>query len=52
MKYENIRNYKAEAFKQVTGVTPATFETMLDVVRRAYGETHKKHNGRHRNNIT
>ena len=48
MKYENMKNYKEAAYKQVTGVTPATFQTMLEVVREAYEETHKKHNGRHR----
>jgi len=48
MKYENIREYKEEEFRSVTGVTPKTFEAMVAVVERAYGETHKKHNGRHR----
>ena len=32
----------------MTGVTAATFHAMLDVVKGAYEETHKKHNGRHR----
>ena len=48
MKYENIKNHKEAAFRQVTGVTPSTFEAMLEVVKAAYEETHKKHNGRHR----
>ena len=48
MKYENIRNHKEAAFKQVTGVTRVTFQAMLGVVKAAYEETHKKHNGRHR----
>ena len=47
MKYENIKNYKEEAFRQVTGVTPTTFRAMLEVIETAYGETHKKR-GRHR----
>jgi hypothetical protein len=47
MKYENIRNHKESAFRQVTGVTPATFHAMLDVIQAAYGETHKNR-GRHR----
>ena len=42
MKYENMKNHKEAAFKQVTGVTPATFETMLEVVKEAYAELHKK----------
>jgi hypothetical protein len=48
MKYENIKNHKEEAFKQVTGVSPGTFDAMLEVIKAAYEETHKKHNGRHR----
>jgi len=47
MKYENIKNHKEAAFRQVTGVTPATFHAMLEVVKRAYGEAHKNR-GRHR----
>ena len=48
MKYENIKEYNETRFKQVTGVTPATFHAMLEVVKAAYIETHSKHNGRHR----
>jgi len=47
MKYENIRNHKEAAFRQVTGVTRATFEAMLEVIKKAYGEAHKNR-GRHR----
>jgi len=47
-KYDNIKSYKAKRFKEVTGVLPETFEEMLEVVKDAYEETHKKHNGRHR----
>ena len=47
MKYENIKNHKEAAFRQVTGVTPATFQTMLEVIKTAYGEAHKNR-GRHR----
>ena len=47
MKYENIKNHKEAAFKQVTGVTPATFQAMLEVIETAYGEAHKNR-GRHR----
>ena len=47
MKYENIKNHKEAAFKQVTGVTRATFQAMMEVIKRAYGETHKNR-GRHR----
>jgi len=46
-KYENIKRYKEAAFRQVTGVTPATFNAMLDVVKTAYAQAHKNR-GRHR----
>ena len=48
MKYENIKDYKETAFRSVTGVTPTTFQAMLEVVKMAYEETHKRHNGRNR----
>ena len=47
MKYENIKTYKEAAFRQVTGVTAATFQAMLEVIKIAYGEAHKNR-GRHR----
>ena len=47
MKYENIKNYKEAAFRQVTGVTRETYRAMLEVIQTAYGETHKNR-GRHR----
>ena len=47
MKYENIKNHKEPTFKQVTGVSRATFYVMLEVIKAAYGETHKNR-GRHR----
>jgi len=47
-KYENIKNYKEEDFKAVTGVSQKTFKKMLGVVYAAYAEAHSKHNGRHR----
>jgi len=47
MKYENIKNHKEAAFKQVTGVSPVTFHAMLEAINIAYGETHKNR-GRHR----
>ena len=48
MKYENIKDMRDSEFRSVTGVTPATFEAMLEVVKTAYERTHGKHNGRHR----
>ena len=47
MKYENIKNHKEVSFKQVTGVTPSAFYAMLEVVRTAYAEAHRRR-GRHR----
>ena len=48
MKYENMKNHKEATFRQVTGVSRATFQAMIEVLETAYEETHKKHNGRHR----
>lgn len=41
-----MKNYNAATFKSVTGVSPATFEEMLGVIKAAYAERHKKR-GRH-----
>jgi len=46
-KYQNIKDYKEVNFRAVTGVTPATFEAMLQVIKEAYAEAHKNR-GRHR----
>ena len=48
MKYEIIKNHKEANFKAVTGVTSETFHAMVEVIKVAYEETHKTHNGRHR----
>ena len=32
-KYDNIKNYSKEKFRAVTGVTPATFAAMFEVVK-------------------
>jgi hypothetical protein len=48
MKHKNLKDFRPEAFRQVTGVTPETFNAMLDVVKAAYQATHSKHGGRHR----
>jgi len=47
MKYENIKEYKGTRFRQVTGVLPSTFKAMVDVLKKAYEEAHKR-NGRNR----
>jgi len=47
MKYENIKSFKDEKFRQVTGITQSTFSAMLDVLKIEYAKRHAK-NGRHR----
>ena len=33
MKYERIKGYKANQFRQVTGIKPSTFDAMVRVLR-------------------
>lgn len=47
MKYERIKGYKNERFRQVTGVSIKTFEAMLEVIKKATAEA-KKGKGRKR----
>jgi len=47
MKYANIKKHKSAPFKEVTGVTPRTFQVMLEVIKTAYTEAHKNRR-RHR----
>jgi len=44
--YEKAFALKDEDFKQIIGITKETFETMLIILRKAYGEKHKRR-GRH-----
>ena len=46
-KYDNIKSYNEANFRAVTGVTPTTFNTMLEVINAAYAQAHKNR-GRHR----
>jgi len=48
MKYEYIKSYQNERFRQATGVRPETFLAMTEVLKAAYAERHKKHQGRNR----
>lgn len=48
MKYEHIKNYQTAKFKQVTGVTPETFNIMIEILREQYTALHKEKRGRHR----
>jgi len=47
MKYEVIKEYKAERFRQVTGVLPESFEAMVRVLRMT-DEVRQKRGGRKR----
>jgi len=46
-KYAIVKDYGESKFKTVTGVTPATFSAMIEVLKAAYAEAHKNR-GRHR----
>ena len=41
MKYEHIKGFKASAFREVTGILPSTFESMVEKLKEAYKEAHK-----------
>jgi len=41
-KYNNIKNYKPERFKAITGIYPATFEAMLEVINKEYAIVRRK----------
>jgi hypothetical protein len=41
-KYNNIKNYKPERFRAITGIYPATFEAMLEVINKEYAEVRRK----------
>jgi hypothetical protein len=45
-RYEKAGKLKAEDFKQIIGVKKETYETMLEELRLAYAEKHKRR-GRH-----
>ena len=44
-KYENIKNLAQEEFRRLTGVKPATFQEMLEVLKKAE-EIKKKKGGK------
>lgn len=41
MKWESVKTLTESAFRRLTGVKRATFHTIVDVIKVAYGETHK-----------
>lgn len=42
MKYEIIKEYKEEQFRRITGVKRATFEKMVEILKKSYAEKHRK----------
>ena len=42
MKYENIKNYKEEDFRRITGVNPSTYAKMIEILNKKYNEEHSK----------
>ena len=45
MKYEKIAEYSNTKFRRITGVKRATFEKMVEILRKGYAEKHR-HRGR------
>ena len=48
MKYTTIKDYPNNRFKAAVGISRETFDTMVEVLQKAYIKRHSKHNGRHR----
>ena len=42
MKYEIIKEYSDKKFRRITGVKRATFEKMLEILKKAYAEKHRR----------
>ena len=42
MKYEKINEYDENKFRRITGVKRATFEKMVEIVKKSYAEKHKR----------
>ena len=42
MKYEIIREYSNTKFRRITGVKRATFEKMVEILRKGYAEKHRR----------
>ncbi len=46
MKYENIKNYSEQRFRQVTGVLPDTFDAMVTQIKKAVPNRENRLGGR------
>ena len=42
MKYEKIKEYSNTKFRRITGVKRATFEKMVEILRKGYAEKHRR----------
>ena len=42
MKYEIIKEYSDKQFRRITGVKRATFEKMLEILKKACAEKHRR----------
>ena len=42
MKYEKINEYDENKFRRITGVKRATFEKMVEILKKSYAEKHKR----------
>ena len=42
MKYENIKEYDEKQFRRITGVKRATFNKMIEILKKSYAEKHRR----------
>ena len=42
MKYEKLEKYSNTKFRRITGVKRATFEKMVEILRKGYAEKHRR----------
>ena len=42
MKYETISEYSNTQFRRITGVKRATFEKMVEILRKGYADKHRR----------
>ena len=42
MKYEIIKEYNEKQFRRITGIRRATFEKMIEILKKSYAEKHRR----------
>lgn len=42
MKYEMIKEYNEKQFRRITGVKRATFNKMIEILKKSYAEKHRR----------